>query len=63
MSGVGVRTRRAAAVVLLVLLALVAGCARFPDASSAPWRDNPEIGPEKVPSPQSRHAQLSAPSV
>lgn len=45
---------RAAAAVLLVVLALFAGgCASFPDASSQPWRDNPEIGPEKVPAPQS----------
>jgi glucose/sorbosone dehydrogenase len=49
-----VRAVRAAAAALLVVLALLAaGCARFPDASSQPWRDNPEIGPEKVPSPQS----------
>ncbi|HEY2195069.1 MAG TPA: PQQ-dependent sugar dehydrogenase [Actinomycetospora sp.] len=53
MSGPSSRVRGAAAVLLVVLALLVAGCARFPDASSQPWRDNPEIGPEKVPSPQS----------
>jgi hypothetical protein len=48
------RLRGAAAAVLLVVLTLLAGgCASFPDASSAPWRDNPEIGPEKAPAPQS----------
>ncbi|MEJ2868629.1 PQQ-dependent sugar dehydrogenase [Actinomycetospora sp. OC33-EN08] len=36
-----------------VLLALVAGCARFPDASDEPWRDKPEIGAERAPQPQS----------
>ncbi|MCD2190343.1 PQQ-dependent sugar dehydrogenase [Actinomycetospora soli] len=37
----------------VVLVALVAGCARFPDASSEPWRDKPEIGAERAPQPQS----------
>ncbi|MCD2197027.1 PQQ-dependent sugar dehydrogenase [Actinomycetospora endophytica] len=45
---------RVAAAALLVVLALLAGgCATFPDASSQPWRDNPELGPEKAPAPQS----------
>ncbi|HEY2224546.1 PQQ-dependent sugar dehydrogenase [Actinomycetospora sp.] len=46
-------TRVAAAVLFVVLALLAGGCADFPDASSQPWRDNPEIGPEKVPAPQS----------
>ncbi|MDL5155873.1 PQQ-dependent sugar dehydrogenase [Actinomycetospora termitidis] len=37
----------------VVLLALVAGCARFPDASDEPWRDKPDIGAERAPQPQS----------
>jgi hypothetical protein len=53
-SGPSSCARRTLTAVVLVVLALVLGaCAQFPDASSAPWRDNPEIGPEKVPSPQS----------
>ena len=45
---------RSVAAALLVVLALLAGgCASFPDASSQPWRDNPEIGAEKAPAPQS----------
>lgn len=44
--------RSALVVVAAVCLALLAGCAQFPDASSEPWRDNPEIGAERAPRPQ-----------
>ena len=40
------------AALLVVVVALVAGCASFPDTPGGAWRDQPEIGAEKAPQPQ-----------
>jgi len=45
------RSGLALAAALLVLVAL-AGCARFDDAGSQPWRERPDLGAERAPLPQ-----------
>ena len=42
-----------------LLLLVVAGCARFPDAGTQ-WRDLPPLGAEHAPQPQSLSAALEA---
>jgi glucose/arabinose dehydrogenase len=37
---------------LLVLAALLAGCAQFPDAGQQPWRERPDLGAERAPQPR-----------
>ena len=51
-AGAGRGTRAVVGALALVGVLTLAGCATFPDDASGAWRDNPDIGAERAPSPQ-----------